>query len=337
MKKIYSNKLFFILVSLLLLAFGVVLSIIFNPYSSLSVLTIGENPSDLKFTNSTTLYKGDKLKGEFLAKENNLGIVYIKFNYYNKPDYLLEDNLVFKIKEKGAKTWFAVNHYKSGIIDSNLFFPFGFPKIANSKGKTYDFELQSLNGNAINAVSIDLNNFAFASGYQVPKSEILASKYNFLDFMRKKILYSYENIYFIFSSILYFLPAFFYIFWNTVLARFIAHKYILATVSLILMTADFIYLRDVYSGILLGVLGLWIISIWIYKLKSDVSLAIFLIVVLGSVILIQFHGNVYLINKLSVWAYFFLAIGIFEKIVFFDKEARMVNIKDFIKGLFKFL
>ncbi len=337
MKEIYTNKLFFILVSLLLIAVGVVLSIIFNPYSSLSVLTIGENKANLRFTNSTTLYKGEKVTGEFVAQENNLGIIYLKFNNYVKPDYQSEDTLVFRIKQKGSGKWFAINTYKSGIIEGNLFFPLGFPKIADSKGKTYVFELQSLNGNYLNAVTVDLSSFAFASGYQIPKSEILASKYSFLNFMLKKILYSYENIYFIFSSILYFLPAFFYIFWNTVLTKFIAHKYLLATISLILMAMNFIYIRDVYSGVLFGILGLWTISISIYKLKSDVSLGVFLVIFVVSVTLIQFHGNSDLIYKLSVWAYFFLVVGVLEKVFYFDKEAKMVDIVDFIKGHFKFL
>lgn len=338
MRNLYKGKIFILFFSVLLIVVGILASIVFNSYSSFSVLTVRENPSNLKFTHTSKLLKGDKLTGEFVGKENNLGIVYIKFNNYVKPDYLDEDTLIFKIKEKGAKSWYLTNKYKSGILEDNLFFPFGFSQVPESKGRTFVFELQSLKGNNINSVEIDLNGFAFASGYQVPKNQILASKQNLVNFIIKKILYSYENIDFVLYSILYFLPAFFYIFWNTFLNKFIAHKYLLATITLFLVIVDLVFVKEVYSGIIFGILGLWAISIFIYKLGEDISLTVSLVLIILSVFLIQMRiHSPFLLNKLSVWAYFLLLVGIIEKIVYFNKKSKNISVIDFIRGHFKFL
>lgn len=338
MRKFYKNKLFILFVSIVLMVIGIFASLSFKPYPSLSILTVRENISNLKFTNTNKLFKGDELVGTFKAKENNLGIVFLKFDNYVKPDYAKEDNLIFRIKETDSKTWYVVNHYKSGIIVGNLFFPFGFPIIRNSKGKTYTFEVRSLNGNQENAVAVDTYGLSFASGYKFSRNEIMASNTNITNFLTKKFIYSYENIYFILSSLLYFLPAFFYILWNTVLNRYINYKYWLGTLSLFLLFIDVSFLRDMYSGVLFGILGLWLLSVLIYKLDEEISFSLFFILVILSTLLIQMHSeNLYLINKLSVWAYFFLLIGITEKIYLYNKKIKTTGLKEFLKGNFKFI
>ena len=177
--------------------FGVILSLIFNPFhSSLSTLVISEKRTQIILPRGNKLLRGSKLSGEFNAKENNLGIVYIKFSNVPRVDLSKEDSLIFRIKEKGQKHWISVNKYKTGVISNNLFFPFGFPKVHNSKNKTFEFELVSLNGNKSNSVEIDNGWFTFAAGYQIPKAEILKVGITPFLFIFKKVVTSFENIYF---------------------------------------------------------------------------------------------------------------------------------------------
>lgn len=97
------------------------------------------------------LLAGDIVKGEFKSNDNFLGIVEIRFEFYERKT---EDSYIFRIKEKSQKEWYHTNTYKAKEFGGYPLFPFGFPVVTNSRGKDYYFELESLHGKPGHGVGI---------------------------------------------------------------------------------------------------------------------------------------------------------------------------------------
>lgn len=76
---------------------------------------------------------------EFKATNDRLGVVEIKFNPWPEGIY---EPVIFRIKEKGSGDWYYQSEYYN-TSNTKTFFPFGFPVISNSKGKTYQIEIES--------------------------------------------------------------------------------------------------------------------------------------------------------------------------------------------------
>src|SRR5260221_8552219 len=91
------------------------------------------------------------LSGEFIATENNLAIVRLRLKTNNR---LNTTHLVFRIREKGREDWLVTNTYALDKVPDGLLYPFGFPKIKDSKGRVFKFELSSPDGKSDNAISI---------------------------------------------------------------------------------------------------------------------------------------------------------------------------------------
>jgi len=152
-----------------------------QPYSS-SIFT------SLK---SGELLSGNVIRGEFKTKENNLGIVSIRFTTFNRINY---DELIFRIKEKGEKKWYYLNKYKSKEFGGYDLFPFGFPIINNSKGKSYIFELESLGGKPKNAVAIDSAEPSVRTTHKFSRGELLSDNKLLIQFLLKKIVLAVNSL-----------------------------------------------------------------------------------------------------------------------------------------------
>lgn len=198
-------------VILFLMWAGLTLQYIVEFDSSILILPYNHKISDFEQINFTPLTKGMKITGEFTAQENNLGILQLRFNYHKRIAYNNEDNLLFRLKEKGEQNWYYQSTYKSGLVSDVPFLPFGFPQIANSKGKVYDFELISQNGNTENAVNLKNRFPILITKYKVLRSELMHNKIVLISFIAKKYIRGLENIDIFFSSIAYSLPFFFYL------------------------------------------------------------------------------------------------------------------------------
>lgn len=184
---------------------------IFNYNLSLSVISYPGNSSNFSNFSTNRLHAGDTVRGKFTAEENYLGIVTLNFTTFNQVDYADEDTLIFRLKQLGKKDWYYQNTYRSGTIFQVPFFPFGFPKIANSKGKTYEFEIKSLNGNQYNAVALSAWEPVLVTRYQVPKNKLLSSKQELLMFLGRKVWVSLQSPDVEFYSFVYLLPFIFYV------------------------------------------------------------------------------------------------------------------------------
>ena len=215
-KKLLKNNLvkYILIPSLLLLFwFGLTSLYIYTFDTTLSVISYIHGKENITNNNYSKLLKGQKLIGEFVAKDDNLGIVSVKFKTFLRPAYKNEDIILFRIKEKGKDIWIAENTYRNGLMYEASPFPFGLPKIPDSKGRRYYFEIESLNGNQNNSIALSDKNQILFSKYQVNKADLLKNKTLFLDFAFKKYFNSLLTTDVRFSSIIYMIPLIFYLIW----------------------------------------------------------------------------------------------------------------------------
>ena len=131
------------------------------------------------------LIKGEKLQGSFIATNDFLGQVSIRFYNFQRIN---PDSVVFRIKEEGTKDWYYESAYTTGQFQPNMLFPFGFPVISNSKAKTYIFEVESLDGKPEHSIGISSVEPLGAVLYQYPKSYLFSNPSNLVGYiMEEKI------------------------------------------------------------------------------------------------------------------------------------------------------
>jgi hypothetical protein len=153
-----------------------------------------------KQENDDFLLAGSKVSSVVLAQNNNLGIIFIPFNTHGKS---INDEIFFRIRKFGDKDWYSEEGYKTNQIQDNIPFPFGFPIINNSKNKLYEFEIESLRGNAKEHVSIDKNIYIFVK-FKFLKEDLIKNPLVLLDFAVAKFkgILSFYSSKEIFSSLL---------------------------------------------------------------------------------------------------------------------------------------
>ena len=96
-----SNKIIkWIIIPCILLLLWFSLSLTYSSYKSFTVLQYPQNQDKNNTFFEKKLLKGQKLIGKFEAKENNLGIVAVKFGNVPRVEFEKEDTIVFRIKEE---------------------------------------------------------------------------------------------------------------------------------------------------------------------------------------------------------------------------------------------
>lgn len=160
------------------------------PLNSLSTYKEGE------------LIKGDLVTGQFRSVENNLGIVSIRFEVFDRVN---RDIFVFRIKEQGSNSWYYENEYESSKFGGYPLFPFGFPIITEAKGKLYYFELESLKGKLKDAVALKKEEPVIVTTHKFAVSQLLRDRETLLTFSYQKVmdLFAHEqalqNFFFIYT------------------------------------------------------------------------------------------------------------------------------------------
>lgn len=325
-KKIFSNKLVAIgIIPFLLFTFWFMSSLFLNSKISFSVLLYKEPQNEIKQISSEKLLKGGKISGEFRAKENYLGIVMVRFNKYTKHDFTSEDILRFKLREKGTKSWYYLNDYRTGQLENNLLFPFGFPVIQDSKNRIYQFEIESILGNNINAVEVNKKNLAWLTGYQFPIIETFSDNRAAFNFLIKKTITSFTDIDFLLSSSLYMVPLIIYILVYILspwLRRVKNFRYISPGILLTLIILDVFFVTEVYLGILTSLILGWSYCIAKFRLESKISFSIAFGFIILWTILIMLKITEFQ-NKINIWVYAFLVIGICHAI--FEERRSIKN------------
>lgn len=158
------------------------------------------------------LFKGDKITGEFRAISDNLGIVSIRFQTFNRVNYGM---FVFRIKERGKNKLNYENKYMAEKFGGYTFFPFGFPVIEDSDGKYFYFELESLDSLIGNSVALSNDEPAIIATYKFTISQLLSDKKILLSFIfhKSKNILEYTQVlrmFILFYSTLIFLFVIYY-------------------------------------------------------------------------------------------------------------------------------
>lgn len=311
-----------------------------------SFLVLSYNHNKESFTQLThdRLVKGEKLVGEFTAHEDNLGIVALRFKSFQRIPYKNEDTLVFRIKEKGQKDWYYVNQYRSGFVYDVPFLPFGFPLIADSQGKTYNFELESLNGNQVNGVALSTRQPFIASKYQFDKATLQRDYKALLEFSSKKFFNSFTTIDIGYSSFVFSLPLLLYLFWISPARRKVVEPAMTAFSNKVdiygrkLLGEKYTYVENVSNGfvsyyLLIFILAIILIDIIILQIYNDLLYVVIAVIwfflmkahklegkstiIIGLVLLIL--APIYLqlnitntAEKAGAWAFILICVGIFQ-------------------------
>jgi len=322
----------YFLIPPLLIFLWIFLSIIYNSYASISVLTYPDNNNTYKIESHTKeIYKGETIHGEFKANENNLGIISVRFNTFARIN---DDVLIFRIKEKNAKRNYYENIYKVDQFQPDELFTFGLPVIKESKGRIYEFSLTSTKGVLKNAVAISPINPIVVTKYQFTKSELLSDKKIFITHFWKKFLNSFSNIDFFVSSLIYLLPFVLYIFWRYPVKPFLIYfsvkylklKYIIkfnfvVAYLLGLIIVNILFVRQLSSDIATIILiASWIvISKWFsLKINTTFLLALSFLLLISLFSILNFLD---IAERSAVWLYYFLIIGIFQQYVLSNKSS----------------
>lgn len=154
--------------SVIALSYGV-----FKEKSNLSIVMHQYSKDVFETYKEGELLTGDKISATIFSRENNLGIIAIRFDTLGR---LNDDLFTFRIKEKGNKDWYYENVYEAKKFGGFVFFPFGFPIINDSKDKYYTIELESQYGQKGNAVAIAQEEPAIVAKHKFNKAELLATK-----------------------------------------------------------------------------------------------------------------------------------------------------------------
>ena len=334
---LFKNKVVkFVVMPFLLLALWFSLTFLYIIHLDTAFSLISYVLPNSVFTHVTyqKLEKGDYIEGEFRASENNLGILSLRFETFFRPAYQNEDKLLFQIKEKGDKNWYYQNTYRDGLIYDVPFFPFGFPIIKDSLGKTYEFKITSLRGDNNNSVALSSRWQNIAAKYKFNKNEILGSRFGIFKFSIRKFFISFLSIDVLFSSFIYFLPLFFYLLLLSPLGKYIQRPFLFLERKLFdldkvvkssrttsIIFSDFILLGAVLLDGFYLQLGndfvyllipiLWIIIQRYFGFTSKKTFIIGISFLLFPPIFLQFNLGQIALN-LAVWAYLFLCAGLIQ-------------------------
>jgi hypothetical protein len=353
--KISLNRfLMFGIIPLLLLFLWFTLSLFFTSKYSFSVIPLAYDKSSFTFLKTDELLAKQKVAAKFQAKENNLGIVSVRFKTYSRIN---DDKVIFKLKEVGKKDWFYEHSYNVDQFQDNDYFTFGFPVILNSAGKTYYFEIESTKGKKGDAVSISTTSPIFIAQYQFTKQQLFANKAMIPGFFIKKIFYSFSDINFIVSSLVYLLPFIFYVLWCYLarplikislepylsvvfrnwgirLGNYSRKKYMLFYIYFTVILIQVFFMNVINNYAYLMLIGLWIMLIVIYRLESSVSYLLGLFFLLLCPVLLILNKEAIAENA-AMWAYFFLVIGTIEAIVEITKKLQnLISYDVFLKENF---
>lgn len=305
-----------------------------------SFLILSYSHSNKNFQNITheRLLKGKMLSGEFIAKENNLGIISLRFKKFLRIPYDQEDVLVFRLKKKGETNWYYENEYRSGLTFDVPFLPFGFPLISDSKGKTYYFELESLSGNKINGVSLDKKEPFLVSKYQKEKSEIVKDYKVFLFYVCQKIINSFRSIDVVYSSFVFSLPLLFYISVPFILNRILLKNeydnlvntllsifyYWVFLFTFLVIIVDILILHVINDLLYIMIFFLWLLLAKVHNTNMRFSFSFGIIFLLISPITLM-NGDVATAEKAAIWAYVLFFIGTCQCILDLIKQKRYIS------------
>ncbi len=292
-------------------------------------LLVNGTSEELMSTRSGELLAGDKVFGRFQSKYPNLGIVSVRFSNQNRDS---DDILMFRFKENGASGWYYEAKYKTDQFLPGKLFPFGFPIIRDSVGKSFQFELESLRGATGSGIFLENTRPVFTAASFFDKNEIFKSGSMTIEFFIKKIVNvvgSPENL---LGATVYFSPLIFYLLYLYLAGTSFQFITLIALSSIL---AEVFYFQ--FSGYfpLFSILFLWSLVIYRHKFESRIS-ASFALGFLAITPLLLVIGEEGFAEKTAMWVYMFLCITVIQQIYELMYEPKAIlTINHFIKTFSK--
>lgn len=330
--------------------FGLWIFLSFNyTYHLQTGLTVLEH--DYRFSSNLLTNKFDKsIATSFIAKENYMGIVSMHFASSSRGD------IQFRIKESQSPSWLYQATLDAFVFGRDSFFTFGFPVIEKSKGKSYTFEISSLNGPLSDYLQFDKYSNTFSVKYQQPKSGIMDTPIHTISFGIKKIVNLFQDFGFTFHILAYTIPLIIYylivevIIGNrfnlkkskiklqkkyfpfsqyldiyTPINRFIKSGYsktfaFKSTSLIAFFILVSIFYLNFYNDQIFALLALfWVGNIFIHKLSPRLSAILGIIfLILTSIIVVLNKAEI--ADKASAWAYVMLFTSILQELIQLRKK-----------------
>lgn len=295
----------YIIFPLILIVVGFFLSIYFYRETSLLTLQFSHPNEHVSYPATQELLKGELIQGELIAQENNLGTIAIPVTTFNRIN---NDIVVFELRQKGEKDWQVFNKYFTDRFPNDEPYPFGFPPIVDSKGKTFEFIVYSVNGVADNAIGFMHTSYNFYSRYTFLRSDFV-SRTQLISFFKRKLLNLFSNVGYILYTLLFLLPTAFYFLFlnNNILSRkritgftLIAIILTLYIVAPVLMKSDVIW----FVAFLISCIA------WLSKMRSRHVFGIALVLLITSPVWLLFPSTVEVTNRSAITVFFVSIIGI---------------------------
>jgi hypothetical protein len=286
-----------------LVTFWILSSIIFINKLSFSVLTYGHSFDGKENFDGKKITKGVIVSSDFMAKDDNLGIILIPVERYVKPEYSREDMLLFRIREVNSKNWHITVKFNSGSTENYKMFPIGFSPIPDSKQKAYEFEIESLSGNDSNAIR--LAGEQYFSGYQSPRNELFS-----VSFLLKKISSGFQDLSFILTSSLFLVPLMLYVLWLLAVKKKYSLRGAISFLLMLLGIINLMFVKEFYFGVLILSLTGWVL----FSRESKYTFYAVLLFVSVWVVLTYLGINNYS-KKLNIWTYGMLIAGFIQLVI----------------------
>ncbi len=287
----------------------------------LSLETPGRK-GDLVSHRSGELIKGDIVSGTIRSKHPRLGQILVRFNN-NEHDS--EDVVLFRIKEEGRSDWHYQVKIKTDQFQPGALFPFGFPVIENSRGKTYYFEIESLNGEQGRGISLDSRTPLFTARSVFTKSDLLSDPKRAIYFVFSKIVslwYFPAIVIYVFYPFVFFLFLFYFSdhgisfslpFWSGGVTVSLLKQQISFFAVVVIIFYTVLFVRGVEDIVLISVGLTFLIYSHKYRHEPRISLFFASLLLFFSLLSLVF-AQVVTANLLAIWAYTFVWIYLIQLI-----------------------
>jgi peptidoglycan/LPS O-acetylase OafA/YrhL len=128
---------------------------------------------------------------QIYSPEDNLGIIVMHLTAQNSMN-----KLIFRIKEKGARDWYATTGYRLSTVGDSKNHPFGFPVIPDSKGKTYEIQLSlpEIKTPTPEYAWIETTPSSIRNVYPVNKTQLVKNPRQLFIFVEKKTSNVFSNL-----------------------------------------------------------------------------------------------------------------------------------------------
>lgn len=275
---------------------------------SLSILIQENGASGLTNRN---LFSGDKVLQDFTPNYDNLGIVAIRFQTFGRIN---DDTLIFRLREKGESDWYYTANYKTDQFQDRELFPFGFPIIAKSKGKIFQFEIESKFGSESGHVKVDNLLPVVISKYQYNLHNINLISSRGFKYLILKLGNLVGSLSLVYPIIFYLLPLLFYtilrlssLLWKRMGSYLIILPFVFVAINQPFSLPQPTYWESVF-------IVSWSIYLLKNKLPSEANLIVALLALSYSIFQL-IENNYPLAEKGVYWVFMFLLLACFHNII----------------------